>query len=361
MLQQLSPAKRILIILLIVICALLAAAMCLFLFLTITEYNPSALEPVSITSSATRTLRPGDSLSILTWNTGYCALGDNSDFFMDGGTQVITATKERLLSNLNGITDQFEAEPADILFLQEVDLDSARSYNINTYAKFAAKLPEYDHAFAANFRVAFLPYPIPPIGKVNSGIATFSRYSLSYADRVQLPCPFTWPVRVANLKRCLLISRIKLEDTDKELVLINLHLEAYDDGTGKTAQTKMLRQYMDAELEKGNYLIVGGDFNQRFSNVDASAYSAYENKWQPGLIDTAEFEDDYTFLMDSTVPSCRSLDTAYAGADPSSFQYYLIDGFILSSNIQLDSLSTRDLSFACSDHNPVYMQVTLLP
>ena len=50
---------------------------------------------------------------------------------------------------------------------------------------------------------------------------------------MQLPCPFSWPTRIANLKRCLLVERIPIADSDKELVLVNLHLEAYDDGEGK--------------------------------------------------------------------------------------------------------------------------------
>ena len=63
--------------------------------------------------------------------------------------------------------------------------------------------------------------------------------------------------------------------------------------------------------------------------------------------------------MGSSAPTCRSLDQPYAGADKESFQYYLIDGFIVSANIQVNSLATQDLGFVNSDHNPVLMMVTL--
>ncbi|MBQ8093914.1 MAG: endonuclease/exonuclease/phosphatase family protein [Clostridia bacterium] len=356
-----TPAKRVLFIILLLLLISVVAFSCLLLYLTVTEYNPPDMEPVTITSGAVRSISPGDSLSIMTWNIGYCALGDNSDFFMDGGRQVQTATPERVLANMVGITDTLIQQNTDICFLQEVDVDSARSYTLNAMSRISTVLSERDSAFAANYKVAFVPYPIPPIGRVNSGIATFSAFPIEYADRIQLPCPFSWPVRVGNLKRCLLVSRIPLKDTDRELVLINLHLEAFDDGSGKVAQAASLREYMNAELEKGNYLIVGGDFNQRFSNVDGSAYPEYEGKWHPGLLNVSDFSDGYTFVMDNTVPSCRSLDQPYAGADHSTFQYYLIDGFIVSPNVQIDLISTLDLGFVSSDHNPVVMKVTLLP
>ena len=44
-----------------------------------------------------------------------------------------------------------------------------------------------------------------------------------------------------------------IEGSDKELVMINLHLEAYDDGEGKAKQLAMLMDRMQEEVDKGNY------------------------------------------------------------------------------------------------------------
>ena len=63
--------------------------------------------------------------------------------------------------------------------------------------------------------------------------------------------------------------------------------------------------------------------------------------------------------MDPRVPTCRSLDRPYAGADPDDFQYYVIDGFIVSGNVSVERLETLDQGFVSSDHNPVLLQVTL--
>ena len=356
-----NPFARILKTLLTLVLIAVLAFAALIGFLSATEYKPADREAVDVEGKAQQTLAEGDSFRIVTWNIGYGALGDNADFFMDGGTHVMTADSNRVKLNMAGIFEGLAAMDPDIVFLQEVDRDSTRSRHIDEYELVQSILIDKQSSFANNFKVAFLPYPIPPIGKVDSGVATFCAYPVESAERVQLPIPFSWPVRMANLKRCVLVSRVPLEGSDKELVLMNLHLEAYDSGEGKIAQTKMLAGLLQAEAEKGNYVIAGGDFNQIFSSADVDAYPNLGGEWTPGLIDVDAIEGDWQFLMDASHPSCRSLRTPLEGADPdpSSFQYYLIDGFIVSGNLQVDSLATQDLGFVNSDHNPVRLQVTL--
>ncbi len=330
-------------------------------FLSLTEYKPQDRQTLEITGDADAALKVGDTFSVAAWNVGYGALGDNADFFMDGGTMVKTADKDRVEQNLTGILDAIDKMQPDVLLLQEVDVSSTRSQMIDEYARVWEHLIGYDAAFANNFKVAFLPYPIPPIGKVDSGIATFSSFPVSSAERVQLPIPFSWPMRMANLKRCLLVSRVPISGSDRELVLFNLHLEAYDDGEGKRAQTKMLADLLAAEAADGNYVIAGGDFNQIFSTADGSAFPVQEGNWAANEIDVTQFDGKWKFLMDESVPSCRSLYKPYAGADKASFQYYAIDGFIVSGNLRVESFAAQDLGFVHADHNPVLLQVTMQP
>ena len=153
-----------------------------------------------------------------------------------------------------------------------------------------------------------------------------------------------------------------VEGSDKELVIVNLHLEAYDSGEGKIAQSKLLKQILLDEAKKGNYIIAGGDFNQQFSNVDTGKYATLDGVWQAPIIDVTEFGDDLRFLADSEVPTCRSLDKILISApsrDYSDFQYYIIDGFIVSKNIEVEQMYTENLGFVCSDHNPVIMDFKL--
>ena len=213
-------------------------------------------------------------------------------------------------------------------------------------------------------KTAFVPYPVPPLGKIDAGIATFTNSQPVSVERIQLPIPFKWPVRCANLKRCVTETHIPLcssrgEKIKQELVIFNLHLEAYDSGAGKIAQTKMLAKLLKEEQAKGNYVIAGGDFNQTFSSADKEEFPPQPGKWQPGDLDVTQFGKGWKFLMDHETASCRSLDQPLAGADLDSFQFYLIDGFIVSSNIRVERLQTLDLGFVNSDHNPVVVEFVL--
>ena len=120
----------------------------------------------------------------------------------------------------------------------------------------------------------------------------------------------------------------------------------------------MLMDVFSEETAKGNYVIAGGDFNQSFSNVKNN-YPVYPEQWQPSFMDVSPYENDCQFLMDSEVASCRSLYKPLTGNE-STLQYYIIDGFILSKNIRVDSYEIKDLGFKNSDHNPQLLNVTLV-
>lgn len=171
--------------------------------------------------------------------------------------------------------------------------------------------------------------------------------------------PFSWPYRLGNLKRCLLVSRIPIANSKKELVVVNLHLEAYDDGKGKAAQTKKLFAVLNQEMEKGNYVVAGGDFNQTFSSTDISGYTQQKALWKPGLLPVDKQKSHWQFRMDARTPSCRSLDVAFSGADKDAFQYYVIDGFIVSKNIEITECETIQKNFVHADHNPVLLKIKL--
>lgn len=331
-------------------------------WLTIREYRPDAVEDITVFEAGNKSIAPGDSLTVLSQNTGYAGLGAESDFFMDGGKDV-KPTQDQMFSNQDGIVKQLIGQNADVYFLQEVDTDSSRSYGMNQQGWYHRTMSgsgngPYSDAHALNYSCDFVPFPWPPLGKVHSGLQTLSRFEVDKAERVALPCPFSWPVRAANLKRCLLVSYVNLKGTDRQLVLVNLHLEAYDDGEGKAAQTKVLLDFLTAEYEKGNYVIAGGDFNQTFPGaLDAFPMQA-PDLWTPGVLEDGILPEGWRFACDLSVPSCRLLNHPY-DPDPAGNQFYVIDGFILSPNVELDSVETLDCRFQYADHNPVALQVTL--
>lgn len=323
--------------------------------LTILEYRPDEVEAVEV-SGGDETLHVGDAITILTYNTGYAGLSREEDFFMDGGSKVKPDSQELVEENLAGISSILKEQDADVYFLQEVDRDSARSYYLDEMAYYEEELG-LDGMFACNFRCVFVPYPIPFIGKVDSGLVMMTGYAVEEASRIALPESFSWPVKTCNLKRCLLLARIPIEGTDRELVLIDFHLEAYDSGEGKIAQSRMLASILQEEYEKGNYVIAGGDFNQTFEGMDT--YPIHdEETWTPGIIGPEDIPEHFSFAVADNVPTCRLLDGAYSGNYTDS-QVYVIDGFIVSDNLTVNLVTNIDTDFTYADHQPVRLEVTL--
>lgn len=343
----------------IVLLAVVILAGGLIGYLTITEFRPASVQDAAQTAGQTSaTLRAGESIHVLTFNTGYAGLDKSQDFFMDGGSGVSpTGGRAKVEENLAGILVAIQEANAQIVLLQEVDQSSARTNRIDETAYYQQNTG-LNAAYAVNYQCGFVPFPLPPIGAVKSGVLTLSAYQPAQAQRQSLPVPFKWPIRVANLKRCLLVERIPVADSGRELVLINLHLEAYDDGEGKVAQTRQLLDFIHQEYEKGNYVIAGGDFNQTFEGVQRFG-SSWEGKWTPGVFTEDELPQGVRLVYDPSLPTCRSLDRAYTG-DRDNHVFYLIDGFLVTDNVQVEDVHTVDLDFAYSDHNPMLMQVTLL-
>ena len=350
-------SRKILKVILTVVIVIVAVFAALLIFLTATEYKPDAVETLSV-PEGTRTAAPGEDLTLVTMNTGYAGLDKSTDFFMDGGTGVNPESREQVEGNLAGIADTLRSLPADIYYLQETDVNSGRTYYIDEAAYYEDALG-MSGAFAYNYKCSFVPYPVPMIGHVESGILTLSDLKTDEAQRVALPVSFRWPISTCNLKRCLLVEYLPLEGTDAKLVLVNLHLEAYDEGEGKIAQTKMLADLLRSEYEKGNYVIAGGDFNQTFPGVKEYPVVDTEN-WAPGVIGSDVLPEGFSFAVDDSLPTCRLLSAPYTRSYETS-QVYVIDGFIVSPNVQVKTVETIRTDFENSDHQPVKLEVTLDP
>jgi endonuclease/exonuclease/phosphatase family metal-dependent hydrolase len=343
----------------ILIALALVGAAALLAYISAVEYRPADTETLEINRPADSPLNPEFPFTVLSWNIGYAALDAGQDFFMDGGTRVRPETGDTVRENLEGIQQFIASRRADVILIQEADLRSRRSWYINEVNALAAVFPG-SSAFAHNFLSNFVPFPFPEfIGEVSSGLLTLNTFRADSAVRISLPNPFVWPVRAVNLKRCLLVERIPVSGGSRELVLVNLHLEAYDSSGGREAQTKALLEFLNGEYKKGNYGIAGGDFNQTFPGFDENRFPVKNRDFfVPGVLSPSLLEPQWRFAADMETPSARLLNKPYSGS-PEDTQLYIIDGFILSPNVELLSVQTIDLDFRYSDHNPVEIKVAL--
>ena len=353
--------KRTLFAALLIVLVPVTAGLLFIATLQVTEYRPAEVESIEVINQAAAKVQPDCTIRLVTFNIGYAALSETEDFVMDGGTRSKPDSKDMVTENLSGIKAFVEGTRADILLFQEVDIASNRSFRINQMDELMASLPGYAYLYAPNFRVAYVPFPPSVgnmIGKVESGLVTASRFMMNDPVRIQLPGEFAWPVRLANLKRALIVSRLPVEGTEKELVLINGHLSAYDDGSMRAQEMARLKAIMVEEYGKGNYVIVGGDFNQTFPEADGLFPVTDTSNFVAPVIPADFLPAGFRFAVDLTLPTSRLLNKPYNPADPTT-QYYLIDGFIISDNITLKSVATVNMNFRYSDHNPVILEVAL--
>lgn len=321
----------------------------------IAEYRPAAITPVPeyFDKASIGNAHLPDTLRIMTWNIGYAGLGDNMDFCVDGGVRV-RDTRERTERNLADIISKLKAENADIYLIQEVDENAHRTYGINEIKAISDAFPGYFAYFAPNFKVWFVPSPLKePIGKVCSGVLILSRIRPCSVRRISYPSSFAFPVRMFNLKRCLLEADFKTSD-ERTVHIGNTHNTAFDTGGMRTVEDEFLKERIASFDRAGEPFIIAGDWNQCPPQYHP-AKEELENKFfAPEVFDSTGVGSFARILCDTTRHSMRYNDKPYGPGSTES----LLDFFVVSRrdwnplNCQI-----RDFGFRSSDHNPVILEI----
>lgn len=338
---------------------------------TITDYKPA--EKITVAQEKPLSTKPyslsqKETFKLLTWNVGYFGLGADSDFFYDAdgfftnAGKMVKSPRHLVEKYKDGIIDFMskKAEEYDFFLLQEVDSSSSRNYYLNEVELLAKTMQNYFISFAPNYKANFVPIPLltvwNTIGKVYSGVMTLSKYESTENTRYQFPGEFAWPLRNFNLDRCMLVSRIPLQN-GKDFVVINTHLSAYDQGgVLKKQEMQYLKNYVESEYNKGNYIIVGADWNQCPPNIKSEMFFPDNLSHNPGNIPADFLAKDWTWAYDISKPTNRKLTDIY---EPGKTFSNLIDFFLVSPNIEIIAVETIDLGFKYSDHQPVSIEIKL--
>ena len=320
-----------------------------------TQYRPADIEPITIepVQNTPPLLAQNQEYKITTFNIGYGALGKEQDFFMDGGKNSGAFSENEVLTNMNAIDKYINATNSDFVFLQEVDISGKRSFNVDELAYFRQQ--HYSISYGINYDVFFVPVPITnPHGDAKSGIATLAKTNPFKAERYDFAGEEPFPKGLFDLQRCFTITRYAVAQ-DKELVLINAHFSAFDKG-GKIREQQLaqMQNILIEEEQKGNYVILGGDFNHELPGTSSANFTwtnAYP-EWCK-VMDENFLPVNYSWAVDGSNPSIRANNEPYT-----SGKNFLatIDGFAVSNNIKIKTVATQgELNFEHSDHNPVEM------
>jgi endonuclease/exonuclease/phosphatase family metal-dependent hydrolase len=217
-------------------------------------------------------------------------------------------------------------------------------------------MPEYSSYFAVNYDVKYLPFPwTEPLGKILGGLQTLTNRSQLETKRIALPGITDFPRKLFYLERCLMVQRMKLTN-GKELVTVNAHLEAYDDGGVKRAQMKLMKELLEQEYTKGNYVVIGGDWN--IAPPDFNVHKWEKEKESDPLYlmnNDSTYIKDWKYVYDGNIATNRKNNHAF---NDKTFTT-VIDYFYVSPNVEVVEVKGHDFGFKNSDHNPVSMKVRL--
>lgn len=349
--------KKFLKLALTVILLLSLAFVILIAFAKITDYTPPETELIAEYSNPT-IISDSTSLNFVIWNIGYASLDKSMDFFYSGGKMTRPDSVAQVDKNLSAMMcylyDLDKRNPLDIVMLQEVDQNSKRSYNVNQETKLSKLFPKFTADFATNYKVPFVPMPLNnPMGKVNSGILNLSKYVPIKTIRHSYKGNFVFPKSLFMLDRCFMSVHYRVSN-NKELVVINTHNSAYDDGSLREQQMYQLKKFIINEYKKGNFVIVGGDWNQCPPNIIQKLKGPFDS-WK---FDSEKFikvssdfvPKDWKWVYKNDIPTNRRINEVY---NQKTTLTTIIDYYLVSPNVIINSVETINLNFKNSDHNPV--------
>ena len=365
--------KKVLIILGIVVSVILIFVVAFVCYLQFSYYRIGDTK-IDIYNNQNNLVILDEEYSITTYNIGFGAYDRDYSFFMDTGYMADGrktvgkygkgVSKENTIKNTNGAISILEKLDSDFMIIEEVDTKSTRSYKVNQKEEIIKKFSKYSYTYASNFHSGFLPYPILDMhGKVNSGILTMSKYNMNYSYRYELPIDESFFNKFFDLDRCINMVRYEIRGTDKMLTIISAHLSAYDEGgVYRKKQIELLKSLIQTEYDKGNYVIVGGDFNHDIAEGGSNFLTKQLKPDWIQVLSGDEFGPNFKIVSDNTNPSCRDADIPW---EDGVTYATVVDGFIISDNIELVnvknivSIMNEDVNFMYSDHNPVNMKFKL--
>ena len=362
--------KRIGIILLVLILLVLLLVGCYIGYMQWQYHRIPDKEPLKVDQPQDGVLKTGQEYSAMTYNIGFGAYGPEYSFFMDSGVmedgtavrgkygKAISA--ESVQQHTDGVLQVLEKYNPDFALLQEVDQDADRSYHIDQQALIAQGVQGYASVYDINFHSAYLLYPLnDPHGAGTAGLLTLSRYAVTDAVHRSYPAVEGFIAKFTDLDRCFTTLRVPV-DNGKELVILHSHMSAYDEGgTVRQRQMEMLSGVMTEEYEKGNYVIVGGDFNHALGEEVTHAFPSKQQ--YPGwvyVLDNKDLPEHFQLARADNrteVSTCRAAEIPY---EPGVNYCTVLDGFWVSDNIEYTA-ENIDTQYANSDHNPVLMHFIL--
>jgi len=218
------------------------------------KYN----EIVNYASSSPDSQPHPDRFTVITYNIGYLSGLANA-----AGTSAIEPTPQLFAANRETAIAALHPQQADLIGLQEIDLEAQRSYRQNQVDDLAKALGMRAAAVGVNWDKNYVPFPFWPLnqqfGHTVAAQALFSRYPITHSERILLEKVASQPFYYQAFYLDRVAQVVQIDINGKPLVVINVHLEAFDEPT-RRKQTQVVKDLAEDYADQYPVLLIG-DFN----------------------------------------------------------------------------------------------------
>ncbi len=300
-------------------------------------------------------------------NTGYDSNGKEIK-----GRSSRAESRDRVEVNTKGtaglLSTGSNAE-AEFFMIQEIDLDSTRTYYVDERAILNDVFVNYAEIFAETGSSNYVFYPLTsPVGKFSSGMVTYSAFDVAYAMRLSMPSDESFPSKYTSADNCISLTRLKVAGLadQRYLCLFNVNISLYDDESIRQQCLERLYELIKQEVDYGNFVIAGGSFSYSLYGDEG----VFENKmqtpnWCTGLPDSFNAvklsEIGCRIIKDDIAIELKTGTTRDASVKYKKGETFeaITDGYIVSNNVVAEKIEVLDNEYLYSSHNPVRLSFYL--
>ncbi len=293
---------------------------------------------LKFSDSSTPTQNP-NTLKIVTYNIGYASgIKNNKSLLL----------KEEAENNLRAMADVLKKLNPDILFLQEVDFDSARTFGVNQFQYLADALGMPYGAYVLTWNKKYVAWPYwPPslhFGRIVSGQGVLSRYPITKQDLLYFPRPASNPFWYNWFYLDRVVQHLTIEMGNRMIKAYHVHIEAFDPKE-KVKQLKTLTEVVVKDHESRR--IVAGDFNLASARVPGAKVEEIDIE---GMLN--QFSETTGMKNAEPIPPPMSM--------PSHHPVKKIDHIFYDPSFQL--IEAGNVSgLLASDHLPIWATLNFIP
>jgi len=281
-----------------------AAIDCVAVFFVNRAVTPYA-GPILPSSAPANGPAAGETLTLLTWNIGYGALGRNADMIVDQGRSLRALSASDIRLATQRIAQRLAFERADVICLQENAKAGFLTRGVAVCAMIEAALDNRQTLFWADMRSVLVPRFL----RLEHGMSVHARVRMDSCTALLFPKDnvYFWGGLTKHYGG--LMCRIPSGKAGCDWVVFYIHLSAFEpDIRTRMGQLENLLQRAQHEYDQGHCVVIAGDWNMRLVPAGPAPDRGQNEKLQIFDFPQDGLRDGWTMAVDPHPPTVRSLN-----------------------------------------------------